>query len=121
MSNGSLRQFETGATRTNDADRDDPEAFMSPLVEDRFCEYMTKHRIQADGSVREPDNWQKGMTLQSYMKGLKRHVLHVWTRHRGWKVRDPKAAENIQEDLCAIIFNAQGYLHELLRKEQEEK
>jgi len=78
---------------------------------------MTKHRVQADGTVRDSDNWQKGMTLSSYIKGLKRHVQHLWLRHRRWPVLDRKAGVDIKEDLCAIIFNAQGYLHELPKAE----
>jgi len=109
-----MRRFETGATRSSDAMRDDPEGYLSPLVIDRYNEYMTKHRQQQDGSIRESDNWQKGMPLASYVKGMWRHFLHLWTRHRGYPVRDPEAAADIQEDLCAIIFNAQGYLHSLL-------
>lgn len=113
-----VRNFATGATRSNDALRDDPEGYLSPLVIDRYNQYMSKHRLQADGKVRESDNWQKGMPLTSYMKGMWRHFLHLWTRHRGWAVRDRNAAPYIQEDLCAIIFNAQGYLHTLLVREQ---
>jgi len=78
---------------------------------------MQKHRKQADGTLRESDNWQKGMPLATYMKGLWRHFLHFWQRHRGWPVNDPKAAADIQEDLCAILFNSMGYLHALLAKE----
>lgn len=110
-----LRKFETGATRTADHDRYDPEGFLSPIVIERYCQYMARHRLQADGSLRASDNWQKGLPKETYIKGLWRHFLHAWTRHRGFHVRDPGAAQNIEEDLCAIIFNAQGYLHELLK------
>jgi hypothetical protein len=111
-----VRQFETGATRSPDAGRIDPEGYLSPLVIERYCAYMQKHQIQSDGAVRSSDNWQKGMPRESYMKGLWRHFLHAWTRHRGWKVMDPKAAVDLEEDLCAVLFNAQGYLHELLKE-----
>jgi len=113
-----VRKFESGATRSADATRDDPEGYFSPLALDRVNVYMTKHRQQPDGSIRDSDNWQKGIPLAAYMKGLLRHVMHCWTRHRGFQVRDPLAAENMEEDLCAIIFNAQGYLHELVKKRQ---
>ena len=111
-----IRQFGSGATRSPDDGRDDPEGYLSPLVINRFNQYMTKHCIQTDGSVRASDNWQKGMPLSSYMKGMWRHMLHLWQRHRGWPVTDLKAALNKEEDLCAIIFNAQGYLHEVLKE-----
>lgn len=110
-----LRRFVTGATRSPEAGRDDPEGFLSPLAIDRFNEYMTQHRVQADGTIRDSDNWQKGLPLATYMKGLLRHVLHLWTRHRGFPVRDPKAGKDIEEDLCAAWFNIQGYLHEVLK------
>ena len=113
-----VRTFATGATRSADATRDDPEGYLSPLVIDRFNEYMTRHRVQPNKQVRDSDNWQKGMPLETYMKGAWRHLLHWWTRHRGWQVRDPKAAANIEEDLCALLFNVQGYLHEILSAKQ---
>lgn len=111
-----VRRFETGATRSVDVGRIDPEAYLSPIVIERFCEYMQKHQRQSDGALRSGDNWQKGMTRESFMKGMWRHFLHLWTRHRGYAVADPKAAENIEEDLCAILFNAQGMLFELLKE-----
>lgn len=109
------RGFETGATRSSDAGRYDPEGFLSPIALERFCEYMNKHRVQADGGLRDSDNWQKGMPLSSYMKGMWRHFLHLWQRYRGWTVTDAKAAADAEEDLCALMFNVQGMLHEMLR------
>lgn len=115
-----LRDFESGAIRSADATRDDSEAYLSPLVIDRFNEYMTKHRHLADGRVRDGDNWQKGMPLATYMKGGWRHFLHWWTRHRGHPMRDPMAGRDIEEDLCALLFNVQGYLHETIKKRLKE-
>lgn len=113
-----IRKFETGATRSSESGRYDPEGFLSPLVIERYCEYMNKHRVQPDGSIRGSDNWQKGMPLDTYMKGAWRHFLHLWTRHRGHKVTDDKAAADIEEDLCALLFNIQGYLYETLRSKK---
>lgn len=113
-----VRKFDTGATRSAETGRYDPEGFLSPLVIERYCEYMNANRVQPDGSVRDSDNWQKGIPLATYMKGLWRHFLHAWHRHRGWPVKDPKAAKNIEEDLCAILFNASGYLHETLKAKE---
>ena len=117
MKRPTTRTFSSGATRSGDTERDDPEGFLSPLAIDRFNEYMTKHRIQADGSVRASDNWQKGLPLSTFAKGFCRHALHFWLRHRGWPVRDPQAGVDIQDDLCALMFNTMGYLHELLKAE----
>lgn len=105
-----MRQFSTGATRDNDDTKNDYEGFLSPLVIERFGDYMTKHRHQADGQVRDSDNWQKGIPKEAYAKSMWRHFLSFWKVHRGYK------DEDIEESLCAIIFNAQGYLHEHLKK-----
>lgn len=77
----------------------------------RFGEYMSKHRVQPDGSVRDSDNWQKGIPLNQYVKSLWRHFLSLWTLHRGYR-----SDESIEEALCGIIFNASGYLHECLKE-----
>lgn len=111
-----ITTFNTGATRSDDTTRIDPEGFLSPIAVDRYCEYLHKHRFQADGSVRASDNWQRGMPLDRYVKSLWRHLLHLWQRHRGWGVTDPRAGVDIEEDLCAIMFNAQGMLHEILKE-----
>jgi hypothetical protein len=110
-----MRQFDTGAMRSPDAGRPDYEGFLSPLVIERFGEYMNKNRVQSDGNLRDSDNWQKGMPLRSYMKGGWRHFMHWWARHRNWPINDSLAAANIEEDLCALLFNVQGYLHEVLK------
>lgn len=114
-----MRKFGTGATRNSDAGRPDYEGFLSPLVLEFYGEYMQKHRVQADGTERASDNWQKGLPLTAYIKGAWRHFMHFWTRHRGYPVRDSKAAANIKEDLAALLFNISGYLHELLKAEHE--
>jgi hypothetical protein len=114
-----VRAFDSGATRSADTGRYDPEAFMSPIVLERFCEYMNKHRVQPDGSLRAGDNWQKGIPLPTYVKGMWRHFLHLWTRHRGFAVQDPMAAADVEEDLCAILFNAQGMLFEVLKEKRK--
>lgn len=113
--NGTVRAFDTGATRSSAEGRYDPEGYLSPLAIERFCEYMHKHQKQADGTTRASDNWQKGMPIDTFMKGMWRHMLHLWLRHRGFTPHDPKAAVDMEEDLCAILFNAQGYLHSLLK------
>lgn len=104
-----LRLFETGATRDIDQGKFDYEAFLSPLVIERYGAYMHKNRIQKDGSLRDGDNWQKGIPLDQYMKSLWRHFVALWKAHRGLP------AEDVEESLCAILFNASGYLHEMLK------
>jgi hypothetical protein len=105
-----MRCFQTGATRDSDDGKLDFEGFISPRVLYRFAEYMHRHRYQADGAVRASDNWQKGIPSEAYIKSLARHFMDLW-----WRWRDqPNDDEGINEALCAILFNAQGLLHERL-------
>ena len=106
-----IRKFDTGATRDSDEGKHDLEGYYSPMVVNRFAEYMTKNRVQSDGSIRDGDNWQKGIPMDQYMKSMLRHVHDVWLEHRGFEGRD-----EVEESLCAVIFNAQGYLFELLKE-----
>jgi hypothetical protein len=53
---GKIRSFKTGATRDTDEGKHDFEGYLSPTVINRFGEYMTKNRIQSDGSLRDSDN-----------------------------------------------------------------
>lgn len=107
-----IRKFDTGATRDTDQGKHDPEGFLSPLVIERFNEYMHKHRKQADGNLRASDNWQKGIPKDAYMKSAWRHFLDWWKEHRGYESR-----EGLQDALCALMFNVQGYLFEVLKEE----
>ena len=111
-----MREFKTGATRDQDETKLDFEGFLSPLVLKRFAEYMNKHRVQADGKLRASDNWQKGMPKESYIKSGWRHFFDWWEEHRGIKSR-----ENIEEAMCGLIFNVQGYLHEHLKQKDLNK
>lgn len=105
-----MASFSTGATRTADTGKFDYEGFLSPLVLDRYAQYMHKHRSTPDGGFRDSDNWQQGIPLTSYMKSGWRHFLDWWRQHRGHAGQDV-----LEESLCALIFNAMGYLHEILR------
>jgi hypothetical protein len=107
-----MRKFESGATRDTDNGKHDPEAFLSPLVIERYNEFMHLNRKQKDGTLRDGDNWQKGMPLTVYAKSMWRHFLDFWKCHRGLNYT---AREDIETALCAIMFNAMGYLHEILK------
>lgn len=109
-----MRQFETGSTRDSDENKLDYEGFFSPLVIKQCAEYMHKHRKQADGRLRASDNWQKGIPKDVYMKSLWRHFMDLWLHHRGHL---PEATHDIKDALSAIMFNASGYLYELLKRE----
>jgi hypothetical protein len=103
-----LREFNTGAVRDNDEGKLDFEGFLSPEVLTGFAEYMHRHRTLADGSVRDSDNWQKGIPTSAYMKSMLRHCMTVWKLYR--KKRLPEA----MPELYAILFNTQGLLLNLL-------
>lgn len=110
-----IREFTTGATRNTDEGKLDYEGFLSPLVLERYAQYMDSHRKQADGVLRDSDNWQKGMPRAAYMKSLWRHFMDVWTL---WRSPEPRlvgpAWNTMQDALCAVLFNVMGLLHELL-------
>ena len=75
---GKVRQFKTGATRDTDEGKYDYEGFISPLVLERFAQYMHKHRKQSDGNLRASDNWQKGIPKDAYIKSAWRHFVDWW-------------------------------------------
>jgi hypothetical protein len=116
-----MRKFDTGATRDSEEGKNDYEGFYDPLVVEAFGNYMTKHRKQADGQLRDSDNWKKGIPKTAYMKSLLRHILDAWAIHRGYKRIDKKTGEEITmvEALCAILFNVQGYLYEVLKEKED--
>jgi len=111
-----LKVFKTGATRNTDFGKPNYEAALSPLVIKCFGDYMVRHRMQPDGSVRKDDNWQKGMSFDSYMECGYRHFMDWWLEHRGHESRD-----GLEDALCGLLFNVQGYLHEHLKKELKKK
>lgn len=108
-----MRQFDTGATRDSDTDKFDYEGFLNPFVLEQFGLYMHKNRVQADGNLRDSDNWQKGIPQDQYMKSILRHVFSAWRAHREGRFSI--------DDWMAVIFNAQGYVYEQLVKNGEVK
>jgi len=107
-----VRQFNGGATRDNDTDKLDYEGFLSPVVLERYAEYMHKHRQTANG-LRDSDNWQDGIPTSVYIKSAWRHFMDLWLHHRG---RGDMARENLEDALCGVLFNVMGYLFEVLRE-----
>ncbi len=107
-----MRNFNTGATRDTDENKLDFEGFLSPLVLQRYAEYLNKHRTQADGKLRDSDNWQKGIPLKVYMKSAFRHFFDWWANHRHVET---VIKEDVEESLCGLLFNTMGYLHEYLK------
>ncbi len=113
-----MRQFNSGATRDTDEGKYDYEWFLSPLVIQRFGQYMNKHRKQADGQLRDSDNWQKHFGENHYavcIKSLWRHFMDLWLEHRGFKSKD-----GIEEALMAILFNTMAYADKLLKDKNDQ-
>ena len=106
-----MREFSTGATRNKDEDKLDFEGFLSPLALEEFAKYMHKNRMQADGKLRDSDNWQKGIPIDAYMSSMWRHFFDTWKRHRGLETPEDQIS-----NLCGLMFNVQGMLHELLKQ-----
>jgi hypothetical protein len=119
--NTTMRTFGTGATRNVEVDPD-YHGFFSPLSMHAYGEYMHAHRLQSDGTIRDSDNWQLGMPNDAYVRSLVRHIHDVELIHDGFKelarsdARDPST---FKAHLSAIIFNAQGILHNLVKEDIE--
>lgn len=111
---GQLRTYSTGATRDTSEGKHEPWGFTSALVEQRFCQYMHKHRKQSDGNLRASDNWKNGIRIEDYYDSLSRHVQDLRLILEGY----PKLAreDDAEEALCAIAFNVQGMLHEMIKQ-----
>ncbi|KKM22771.1 hypothetical protein LCGC14_1621970, partial [marine sediment metagenome] len=113
-----MREFESGATRDDEEGKRDFEGFLSPLALQRYAQYMHKHRKQADGKLRDSDNWQKGIPLSVYMKSWWRHFMDTWYMWRGThreefgvielKDWDDNCLDEISDLLCAALFNNMG-------------
>lgn len=113
-----MREYKSGATRDDAEHKIDPEGYLSPLVIKAFSEYMLRHQKTAKG-MRGSDNWQGLFGEEHYdvcAKSMWRHFLDFWMFHRGYKGRD-----DMEEALCAILFNSMAYLHKyLVEKERGE-
>jgi hypothetical protein len=107
-----MREFDSGAIRDSDDGKLDYEGCQSPLVMERYAQYMMEHCTQADGKKRSTDNWQKGFGLSVLIKSMFRHFVAVWFMHRGLRQGD------ITDSLCALKFNVDGYLYEVLEANQ---
>lgn len=102
------RIFASGASRDTDEGKLDFDGFLSHAVLSRYAEYMHKHRKMTDGSLRDSDNWKKGIPRDQYRKSAWRHFMDWWNLHR--------TGQNVEEAACALLFNVMGDLHESLKK-----
>ncbi|WP_316235039.1 MULTISPECIES: hypothetical protein [unclassified Bradyrhizobium] len=118
-----VRAFGTGATRDLDANKLDFEGFLSPRVLERYAEHMHRARKMPDGSMRASDNWQLGIPVDVYMKSMWRHFFAVWKLHRDLPVTEVvngvEVVKDLETELCALSFNVNGMLHEILKAKQQ--
>lgn len=106
-----MREFDTGATRDSAEGKLQYAGYLSAKATRAFAEYMRTHQVQADGQTRSADNWKKGMEVDVYMDSMWRHFHDVWSLWEDGKATGPEA----QEALCALMFNVQGMLHEVVK------
>lgn len=109
-----MREFDTGATRDADEGKLDYEGALSPLVLQRYTTYLGKHTKQADGAIRDFDNWKLGIPILVYMKSKWRHFMATWLHLKGYVKTD------IEESLCGELFNTMGMLHEILKVKRKD-
>ena len=62
--------------------------------------------------MRASDNWQLGIDKAAYLKSLVRHMEDVKLLWDGYT--DESTEPDMEKALCAVIFNAQGLMFELL-------
>lgn len=108
-----MRVFASGATRDESDTKLDFEGFESPLVAKRYAQYMHQHRKQADGTMRGSDNWQAGIPQEAYVKSLVRHTEDLKLHWDGYE--DEAVYQDVEDVLCAVLFNAKGLLFEILK------
>jgi hypothetical protein len=106
-----VRQFNTGATRDTNSNKLAYDKGLSVQVLQRYMEYLSKHRQQKDGTLRDWDNWKRGIPIPVYCESLTRHSLDSVKKYHGLPVPEDASMEDL---LCAVIFNASGWLFELL-------
>lgn len=120
VDDGTIRTFSTGANRNSAAGKYDYEGFLSPAVLSRYAEYMHKNRHLADGTLRDSDNWQKGIPQDVLVKSGFRHFMDWWALHRGFYLsrgeHEPPTVD-IDEAICGLMFNCMAYLHNKLMQD----
>lgn len=111
-----MRTFDGGATRHSADGKLSYHRFLSPRVLRSYAQWMDSHRFQADGSLRDPDNWKRGMPKEVYFDSLVRHVM--WAaeaieqgRYDIYVPEDGKYVY-VRDLLHAVMFNAMGWLLE---------
>jgi hypothetical protein len=106
-----IRTAAAGASRDSDVGKLSYAKGLSSQVLQRYLEYLGQHRTMKDGSLRDWDNWKQGMPIEWYIDSLARHGHDAIKASQGLSVPENATLEDL---LCAVIFNASGWLFELL-------
>ena len=72
-----IRTAKTGANRNPSDGKFQYSKFVNPLNEYSFAKYMHGKRLLPDGSLRNGDNWQKGLDKEWLMDSLTRHIKEL--------------------------------------------
>jgi hypothetical protein len=112
---GTIRRFDSGATRDTDEGKLEPWGFTSALVEKVFSEYMDYHRHQSDGELRPSNNWKQGIPIDTYWHSLSRHIMDLRLIYE--KYPGEARTNDILDALCGIKFNVDGMIFELKKAE----
>ena len=110
-----MRKFDSGATRDTTNNKLDYMKALSPIVLRRYVQYLDKHRLQPDGSYRDFDNWKNGIPKEVYHSSGGRHFFDTWLLTEGYATEDNHGPVDLEDALCAQLFNIQGRLHEILK------
>lgn len=80
------RVFSSGANRNSSLGKFTYKDFINPLNEYSYGKYMDGKRVLADGTIRDGDNWQKGIPKDSLLDSLTRHIKELELLHLGFVV-----------------------------------
>lgn len=114
---GGGRTFDTGAIRDVDTSKVNVMGHISPLVTKRYCQFLHDCRTLKDGTRRDAENWKLGMTKTAWLESLVRHMEDVKLIADGYP--DEANTPDMEKALCAVLFNTQGLLYELLRERRK--
>lgn len=109
------RKFESGATRNSSDNKLDYEGFINPIVEWAFAQYMHKHRLLEDGTMRASDNWQLGIPQQELMKSAHRHWQDLRLIQRYYTVGENGKVVSKLDALLGLKFNIDAMIYDELK------
>ena len=115
INNMEKRIFKTGANRNSDYGKFDYEGFNNPLVEYSFASYMHQHRKLEDGTLRDSDNWQKGIPREELIKSLIRHIQDVKLLYRGVEVIEDGKKISMEHAINGAKFNLNALMLDILK------